>query len=496
MKNFLEALNRCVWGFPALVLILSVGMILTVRTGWVQFRLFPAAIQKFFKSFRKEDGREGVSPYRALCTALAATVGTGNLAGVGGAIAIGGPGAIFWMWVSAFLGMATKFAEATLSVRYRIKDSSGAYIGGPMYIVQQGMGAKWRLLAGIYCFFGVVAAFGVGSATQINSVLGGFNSAVRALGGRESDVVNLLIGIALAILTVLVLFGGAERIGAAASFIVPFASVFYIALCIGVFILKAQAVPMALYSIFKGAFCPRAVTGGILGSVFQSLRIGTSRGVFTNEAGMGTAGMAHGAASVSHPVEQGLMGIIEVFLDTIVICTMTALVILCSGITIPYGYDLGIRITADAFSSVYGGWVNIPIALSLCCFAFATILGWGLYGIRCAQYLFGEGIWKGFAVMLAASVILGAVISTGTVWSLSETANGLMAIPNLIILIYLSPELVRLVNDYKSIWGRKPAHGGTYETIRKHRSMRIVSHAEISSFGCKGERGWEKDISS
>lgn len=487
MKIFIENVNRCVWGFPALIMILSVGLLLSVRTGWIQFRLFPAAIGKFFKSFRKEGNEEGVSPYRALCTALAATVGTGNLAGVGGAVAIGGPGAIFWMWVSAFLGMVTKFAEATLSVRYRVKDSSGTYIGGPMYMVQQGMGTKWRFLAGIYCFFGVFAAFGVGSATQINAVLGGYNSAVRSLGGQESDMVNLVIGIALAGLAVLVLFGGAKRIGAAASFIVPFASVFYIILCIGVFVLKAKAIPMAFYSIFKGAFCPKAVTGGVLGSAFQALRIGTSRGVFTNEAGMGTAGMAHGSAWVSHPVEQGLMGIIEVFLDTIVICTMTALVILCSGISIPYGEDLGICITADAFSGVYGGWVNIPIALSLCCFAFATILGWGLYGIRCAQYLFGEGVWKGFAVMLGASVILGAVISTGTVWSLSETANGLMAIPNLIILIYLSPELVRLVKEYKSLWGRRSVRGGTYETIREYRSVRVVSHAEVSSLGCKGK---------
>lgn len=485
MKEALDAINRLVWGFPALILIVAVGVILTLRTGWAQFRLFPAAMKVFCSSFQKSGGKDGVSPYRALCTALAATVGTGNLAGVGGAIAIGGPGAIFWMWICALLGMITKFAEAALSVRYRMKDSNGSLVGGPMYMAQQGLGPKWYPVAAIYCFFGVVAAFGVGSATQINAVIGGINGAVRALGGQESEKVNVLIGIALSVLTVLVLLGGAKRIGGAAAFLVPFASVFYIALCAGVLIAKAQVVPQAFVSIIKGAFCPRAVTGGVLGSAFQALRIGASRGVFTNEAGMGTAGMAHGSAQVDHPVQQGLMGIVEVFLDTIVICTMTGLVILCSGISIPYGQDLGIRITADAFSSVYGQWVHIPIAISLCCFAFATIIGWGLYGMRCAQFLFGDKIWKRFVLIQAVSVVLGSVINTGTVWSLSETANGLMAIPNLLILIKLSPELVRLVKEYNIIYGRKSACGGTYEDVTKNRSLRIIPNAEVSSLGGK-----------
>ncbi len=486
MNLVLDAVNRLIWGFPALILIVAVGVLLTLRTGWAQFRLFPDAIRAFLSSFRKSDGKDGVSPYKALCTALAATVGTGNLAGVGGAIAIGGPGAIFWMWICALLGMITKFAEAALSVRYRIKDSNGNYVGGPMYMAQQGLGPKWHPIAVIYCFFGVVAAFGVGSATQINAVIGGINGAVTALGGQESAKMNILIGIALSILTVLVLLGGAKRIGGAAAFLVPFASVFYIVLCVGVLVVRAQAVPQALRSIVTGAFCPRAVTGGILGSAFQALRIGASRGVFTNEAGMGTAGMAHGSAQVSHPVQQGLMGIIEVFLDTIIICTMTGLVILCSGISIPFGQDLGIRITADAFSHVYGDWVHIPIALALCCFAFATIIGWGLYGMRCAQFLFGDKVWKSFVLIQAGSVVLGAVISTGTVWSLSETANGLMVIPNLLILIKLSPELVRLVQEYITIYGRKTACGGTYEDVKKHRSLRFIPDAEVPSLGSKG----------
>ncbi len=481
MAAIINAINGFVWGVPALILILSVGIILSVRTGWAQFRFFPTAIRAFFSPDSKDKKKTGISPYRALCTALAATVGTGNLAGVAGAIAIGGPGAIFWMWICALLGMVTKFAEATLAVRYRVSDGNGGYMAGPMYMVQLGMEQKWRPLAYIYCFFGVVAAFGVGSATQINTVIGGVNSAVQALGGQQSKIVDVMIGVGLAALSALVLLGGAKRIGAAAEFLIPFASVFYIVLCIGVLFLKASDIPNAFSAIFRGAFSPSAVTGGILGSAFRALRIGASRGVFTNEAGMGTAAMAHGAAQVDHPVQQGFMGIVEVFVDTIVICTLTALVILCSGIPIPFGQDLGIRITTDAFSCVYGNWVNIPIAITLFCFAFATVIGWGLYGVRCAEYLFGGRMWKCFAVFQMLSIIVGSVLSTGTVWAISETANGLMAIPNLIILTQISPELIRLVKEYKNNLGMKTANGGTNENIRKYKSLQSVTYAKISS---------------
>lgn len=486
MIRLLETINGFVWGVPGLILILSVGILISVRTGWVQFRLFPAAFRQFLSSLRKSDSK-GVSSYKALCTALAATVGTGNLAGVAGAIALGGPGAVFWMWICALLGMATKFAEAVLSVRYRVKGNDGTYMGGPMHIVRQGMGKRWQPLASIYCFFGVVAAFGVGSATQINTVLGGINGAIRSLGGQESEFVNLIIGIALAILLVLVLFGGAKRIGSAAAFLVPFASVFYILLCIGVLVLRANAIPGAFAAIITGAFDPKAVTGGMLGSVFIALRVGACRGVFTNEAGMGTAGIAHAAADVSHPAQQGLMGIMEVFIDTIVICTMTALVILCSGISVPYGQDLGIQITANAFSEIYGSWVQIPLAVTLCCLAFATVIGWGLYGTRCAQFLFGEDSWRKFAWLQAGSVILGAVLSTGTVWSLSEIANGLMAIPNLIILLHFCPELVKLTVNHKNNTGTKVATGGTYENFHQCQPLRTLSYAEVPPSGGKGE---------
>ena len=449
MGEILERVNGFVWGVPALLGILGVGIYLTIRTGFVQLRWLPRALRAFWRMFRpSKDNRGGVSPFQALCTALAATVGTGNLAGVAGAIAIGGPGAIFWMWVSALLGMMTKFAEATLAVHYRQKNSAGEWVGGPMYMIQKGMGEKWRFLAGIYCFLGIVAAFGVGNATQVNTVVGGINQAIRSLGGEESLPGNLAMGILLAILICGILLGGLQKIGALAEKLVPVASVCYLLLGIGVLAIRAAQLPGAFASIFTGAFSPRAVTGGMVGSAFVCLRIGVSRGVFTNEAGMGTAGIAHAAAQVKHPAEQGLMGIMEVFLDTIVICTMTALVILVSGIEIPYGQDVGIMLTTQAFSSVYGSWVSILIALALCCFAIATVLGWGLYGARCAQYLFGDGVWKRFVFLQGIAVILGAVLKTGTVWLLSETVNGLMAIPNLIALVALFPELRQLIRNF------------------------------------------------
>lgn len=450
MTAVLESVNRIVWGAPALLLILGVGLYLSFRTGFAQLTLFPQAVGNFFTRLRGGKAAEGtVTPFQALCTALAATVGTGNLAGVAGAMAIGGPGAIFWMWICALLGMVTKFAEATLAVHFRVKEG-GEWVGGPMYMIRDGMGKKWLWLASVYSFFGVVAAFGVGNATQINAVVTGVNSALAAFGGRETMLGNALMGIFLAIIICCMLLGGAKRIGAVAERLVPFVSVAYLLLGLGVLMARAQLLPDAFKAIVCGAFSPRAVTGGLIGSVFTTLRIGVSRGVFTNEAGMGTASIAHASAQVKHPAEQGLMGITEVFLDTIVICTMTALVILVSGVAIPYGVDVGVALTTDAFSAVYGDWVAVFIAAALCCFAFATVLGWGLYGARCAQFLFGNQVWKKFAILQSVGVVLGAVLNTSVVWVLSETVNGLMAIPNLIALAVLSPRLSRLVKEYKN----------------------------------------------
>ena len=460
MAEILKTVYSLVWGIPALVLILGVGLYLSLRTGFAQLRLFPAACRCFWQRLRGRGARcGGVSPFQALCTALAATVGTGNLAGVAGAIAIGGPGAIFWMWICALLGMVTKLAEAALAVRYRVKEGED-FLGGPMYMICKGMGPRWAWLGGLYSFFGIVAAFGVGNATQINAVISGINDCVLAFGGVPTRQFDLLLGIVLATIVLLMLLGGAGRIGRVAEYLVPFAAAGYLLLGSMVLILRFDAIPHAFASIIRGAFSPQAVTGGFVGSALSTLRIGVSRGVFTNEAGMGTASMAHAAARVDHPIEQGLMGIMEVFLDTVVICTMTALVILCSGVPIPYGTDVGVSLTTHSFSAVLGDWTSVFIAGSLCLFAFATVLGWGLYGARCAQYLFGRDVWKKFSWLQAAMVIVGAVLNTGTVWLLSEIVNGLMAIPNLIALAALSPELCRLLLQYKRKTGQV-AGGGT-----------------------------------
>ena len=318
MEQIISAINNVVWGVPALVLILGVGAYLSIRTRFAQLRLFPLAVCTFLQKLRAPK-TDGVSPYQALCTALAATVGTGNIAGVAGAIALGGPGSIFWMWVCAIFGMVTKFAEATLAVFYRKKDGSA----GPMYVIENGLGKRWGWLGKLYCIFGVVAALGVGNATQIDAVIGGARDVLGYFGRTGTRAGDLCIGFVAAVLLLAVLLGGAKRIGRFAEKLVPFAAVAYLALCIGALALTADKIPQAFSQIITGAFSPKAVTGGTLGSAFIALRVGVSRGVFTNEAGMGTAGIAHGAAEVRHPAEQGLMGIMEVFLDTIVICTMT-----------------------------------------------------------------------------------------------------------------------------------------------------------------------------
>ncbi len=489
MTKILETVNSLIWGIPALVLILGVGLYLSLRTGFVQLRLFPRACKDFLSRFSKREKDEGVSPFQALCTALAATVGTGNLAGVAGAIAIGGPGSVFWMWVCAVFGMGLKFAEAALAVRFRRRDSKGCFQAGPMHMIEQGLGRKWMPLAYSYCFFGIVAAFGVGNGTQINAVITGFNSAAVAFGIELTRSGNLLLAVGLAVLVVSMLLGGAKRIGIVAERLVPFAAITYILLGLGVLIARADSIPWAFSAIIQGAFSPRAVTGGVVSSFFQAMRVGISRGVFTNEAGMGTAAMAHGAADVKNPADQGLMGIMEVFLDTVVICTVTALVILCSGTPIYYGIDEGLALTTRAFSAVYGDWVSVLIAMETCCFAFATVLGWGLYGARCAQYLFGDSAWKVFSWLQGLTVILSAALNTGTVWLIAEIVNGLMAIPNLIALALLTPELIQILKTYP---GGNAAKGGTYEYFHQRQPLRALSHAEIPPL-CREGPGAGKD---
>ncbi len=452
MHEILEFVNGIVWGAPALVLILGVGLYLSVRTGLAQIVFFPSALRSFWaKLTGREKNADGVSPFQALCTALAATVGTGNLVGVAGAIAIGGPGSIFWMWVCAFFGMVTKYAEATLAVRYRHRKDDGEWVGGPMHMICRGMGERWRWLAGLYSFFGVTAAFGVGNATQVNAVVSSVNSTIEAFGGRQSRCGDIIMGFCLAMLVLAMLLGGAKRIGTVAERLIPLVSALYLLLCLFVLTVRAQEVPTAFSLIIRGAFEPSAVTGGVVGTAIVSLRVGASRGVFSNEAGMGTASIAHASAQVCHPSEQGLMGIMEVFLDTVVICTMTALVILTSGAELSYGQDVGAVLTINAFCAVCGQWVTVFLALALCCFALGTVLGWGLYGIRCAQFLFGQKAWRPFVYIQAAVVLISVLLDTSTVWAISELVNGLMAIPNLIALFCLTPELVRLTAEYRKM---------------------------------------------
>jgi len=494
MKMIVSA-NRFVWGAPALILILGVGLCLSVRFRFLQLRLFPKACRVFFSRFSRTPKASGVSPMQALCAALAATIGTGNIAGVAGAIALGGPGSIFWMWVCAVFGMILKFAEATLAVCYRQK-VDGEWVGGPMYMISGGMRKRWRFLAYLYCFFGVIAAFGVGNATQINAVTTGLNQVFNRFGAELTVRKSIGIGLLLAVPVGLTLLGGARRIGAAAEILVPLAAGVYLLMGAGVLILRYRQIPQAFAAIFHGAFSPGAVTGGVVSSCFLPLRIGVSRGVFTNEAGMGTASMAHAAAEIDHPAEQGLMGIMEVFLDTIVICTMTALVILCSGVPIPYGEDVGAALTSQAFCSVYGDNASVVLTMILSCFAFATVLGWGLYGVRCAGFLFGEGVRKGVALLQTAMVVLSAALETGFIWSFAELVNGLMVIPNLIALIALSPKLQKLTCQYNLFCGNISAFGGTYENFNQCQSLSAFSHEKVSPLRGGGEASGKENLSS
>lgn len=443
MFAWLEQINHILWSGPVFILLVGMGIYLSVHTGFVQIRWLPKAISCLYRSIRKKDnGNDNRSGYRALCTALAATVGTGNLAGVAGAIALGGPGVVFWMWVCGCLGMVLKFAEIVLAMHYRQRTSSGEWLGGPMYMIQNGMPKKFHYLATIYCFFGVVASFGIGNTTQVNTVIDSIHSICGDAVGNQDLYINLLLGILVSVLVGFSFLKGAGKIGEITEKLVPFAAVFYILLAAGVLIMKFDSIPDAFRSILLGAFQPQAATGGVILSVIQTMRVGAARGIFTNEAGMGTASIAHASAKTD-PIHQGMLGIVEVFMDTIVICTLTAFVILVSDIPISYGKDTGIQLTMNAFSGVYGNWIQIPVTIAVCLFAFATILGWGLYGARCAQFLFGQRVWKVYSYCQIGMVILGAVGNTSALWLMSEFVNALMVIPNMIAVIWLSPVFIR-----------------------------------------------------
>ncbi len=448
-----SVINDFIWGVPAMICIIGVGLYLSIRTRFLQIRKFGYAIQTTIgRMFRKKEASDGaLTPFQAVCTALAATVGTGNIAGVAGAIAIGGPGAVFWMWISAILGMCTKFFEVTLAVHFRERNAEGDLVGGPMYYIKNGLGNNWRWLAYLFAGFGVLTVFGTGNATQVNTITTAIDSALLNYHVISTDtvpVMNWIIGIAITILVGLILLGGVKRIGQVTERLVPFMAVLYIVLALGVVVFHFQNIPAVFASIFEGAFHPSAVTGGVIGSFFLSMKKGVSRGIFSNEAGLGTGSIAHACADTRKPVKQGLFGIFEVFADTIVICTLTALVILCSGVSVPYGEAAGAELTIAGFTATYGNWVSIFTAVAMCCFAFSTILGWGLYGARCIEFLFDAKVIKPFMVAYSLVAILGATVELGLLWSIAETFNGLMAIPNLIAVFLLSGTVVKMTKEY------------------------------------------------
>ena len=448
-----SVINNFIWGVPAMICIIGVGLYLSFRTRFLQIRKFPYAMKVTFgRMFKKKEAGDGaLTPFQAVCTALAATVGTGNVAGVAGAIAIGGPGAIFWMWISALLGMCTKFAEVTLAVHFREKNKDGDYVGGPMYYIKNGLKKHWQWLAYLFSAFGVLTVFGTGNATQVNTITTAIDSALfnyNVISENQVSTLNLIIGIVLAILIALILLGGIKRIGQVTEKLVPFMAVMYIVLAIGVVLLNVKNVPTVFASIFEGAFNPASVTGGVVGSFFMSMKKGVSRGIFSNEAGLGTGSIAHACADTRKPVKQGFFGIFEVFVDTIVICTLTALVILCSKVPIGYGEAAGAELTISGFTATYGGWVSIFTAIAMCCFAFSTIIGWGLYGVRCIEFLFGTRVNKPFMLVYSLVAIVGATMNLGLLWSIAETFNGLMVIPNLIAVFLLSGVVVKMVKDY------------------------------------------------
>ena len=453
-----QAVNNFVWGIPAMVCIIGVGLLLSVRTGFLQIRKFPYAIKTTIgRMFRKKDASDGaMTPFQAVCTALAGTVGTGNIAGVAGAIAIGGPGAVFWMWCSALLGMCTKFAEVTLAVHFRERSATGEWVGGPMYYIKNGLGKHWQFLAVLYSLFGVLTVFGTGNATQVNTIVAAIDTALtefNVVGQNALSTLNLVVGIVVAMLVAMVLLGGIKRIGSVSERLVPFMALFYIVLAVGVVILNIQRFPAVIEAIFAGAFNPAAFTGGTIGSLFISMQKGVSRGIFSNEAGLGSAPIAAAAAQTKEPVRQGLVSMTGTFLDTIIVCTMTGLTIVMTGAYQIPGLE-GAAITTTAFQTglpfIPSQVVAFVLMACLALFGFTTILGWDYYGERCLEYL-SNGNLKAVKVyrwLYIAAVFIGPYMTVSAVWTIADIFNACMAVPNMIALIVLSGVVARETKDF------------------------------------------------
>lgn len=466
LSEIVNFLNGIAWGPWMLILLVGTGVFLSARVGFIQFSRFGYAMKNTIgRVFRKQEAGEGeVTPFQAVTTALAATVGTGNIAGVTGAIAVGGPGAVFWMWLSALFGMVTKYAEVVLAVRYRERNEKGDYVGGPMYYIKNGLGARWNWLAMTFSLLGLLAAFGIGNMTQVNTIAGSINNAIDAFGGNTAAISfvlfgqtvplsSVIIGAIVAVIVALVLFGGIKRIGSVTEKMVPFMATIYIVCALCVVFTNLDSIGKVFAMIFQGAFHAEAALGGAFGiTIMTTIQKGVGRGVFSNEAGLGSAPIAHAATSETDPVKQGLYGIFEVFTDTIVICSLTALTLLCgveAGVDISWGQSAGSELIAAAFATVFGNKFGaLIIAVGIGLFALTTILSWSLYGTRCCEFLLGSKAVPVFQSIFVVVIVIGATLELELVWNIADTLNGFMAIPNLIALLGLSGVVVKLTWEY------------------------------------------------
>ena len=438
MLDFFNALDNLVWGPPLLILLVGTGIYLSTRLGFLQIIRLPKAFKLIFT---KSDGEGDISSFAALATALAATIGTGNIVGVATAIKTGGPGALFWMWVAAFFGMATKYAEGLLAIKYRTQDDNGNISGGPMYYIVNGMGKKWKPLAIFFAIAGILVAFlGIGTFSQVNSI----TSSLQNSFGFSPEIVSVIIAIIVAV----IIFGGIQSISKVSESVVPFMAILYILATLTVIFAHYDNIIPAISQVFKGAFTGTAAVGGFAGAaVKEAIQKGIARGVFSNESGLGSAPIAAAAAKTNEPVEQGLISMTGTFIDTLIICTLTGLSIIVTGQWTVKGLE-GAPLTQAAFSTVFGSVGSIALTLGLVLFAFTTILGWSYYGERCFEFLFGtKGIWlyrSIFILMVAA----GGFLKLDLIWIIADIVNGLMALPNLIALLALSPVIFRETKKY------------------------------------------------
>ncbi len=442
IESIIGEINGIVWGPLMLVLILGVGLFLSLGLRLMPILKLGTGFKLLWRGRKAASGDESsgeISPFQALMTALSATVGTGNIAGVATAVFLGGPGALFWMWITALVGMATKYAEAVLAVKYREVDEEGNHVGGPMYYIKNGLGSKWAWLGMAFAIFGAIAGFGIGNTVQANSIASVMESNFGTPTWVTGVIVMVLVGA--------VLIGGIRRIGHVAGALVPFMAVSYILAGLVVLFINADQIPHALDLIFTHAFSPIAAEGGFAGAaVWAAIRFGVARGIFSNEAGLGSAPIAHAAAQNKSPVRQGLVAMLGTFIDTILICSITGLVIVTSGIWT--GGESGAALTSAAFAHALPGLGNYLVAIALAIFAFTTIIGWSFYGERCIEYIFGVKAIGPYRVLWILAVPAGAVLSLDFIWLVADTLNAFMAIPNLIALLLLSPVVFQVTRDF------------------------------------------------